>query len=111
MNGTLSILVHTSARLHDTAYVVVHECGRPDLVLSSTSIDANYPTAIELPKQPRLWSPDSPTLYDLVVKSGDDTVKSYVGFRTVSSSEVDGVVRPMLNGDFLVSILLSLASG
>lgn len=50
---------------------------------------------------PKLWSPDSPTLYNLTVKLGDDVVSSYTGFRTVSRGEVDGVQRPLLNGEFV----------
>lgn len=47
------------------------------------------------------WSPDSPTLYNLTVTLGDDTVSSYTGFRTVSRGVVDGVERPLLNGEFV----------
>lgn len=47
------------------------------------------------------WSPDSPSLYNLTVTMGDDKVSSYTGFRSVSKGEVDGVVRPMLNGEFV----------
>lgn len=32
---------------------------------------------------PRLWSPDDPFLYDVVLRLGDDVVSSYVGFRTI----------------------------
>ena len=32
---------------------------------------------------------------------GDDTVKSYTGFRTISSAVVKGVQRPLLNGKFV----------
>lgn len=49
---------------------------------------------------PKLWSPDSPTLYNLTVKVGDDKVSSYTGFRTISKGTVNGVVRPLLNGEF-----------
>lgn len=42
------------------------------------------------------WSPDSPTLYDVTIKMGQDTVRSYTGFRTISRGEVDGVQRIML---------------
>ena len=34
--------------------------------------------------QPRLWSPDDPYLYEFEVKSGEDSVRSYFGLRTVS---------------------------
>lgn len=50
---------------------------------------------------PDLWSPDSPTLYNLTVKVGDDTIQSYTGFRTVSRGVLDGVERPLLNDEFI----------
>ncbi|KAF3008043.1 hypothetical protein E8E14_005214 [Neopestalotiopsis sp. 37M] len=49
---------------------------------------------------PDLWSPDSPTLYNLTVTVGDDEVSSYTGFRTISKGEVNGILRPLLNGEF-----------
>ncbi|KAH9814245.1 glycoside hydrolase family 2 protein [Teratosphaeria destructans] len=48
----------------------------------------------------KLWSPDSPTLYDLQVTLGMDVVKSYTGFRTISKGTVNGIERPLLNGEF-----------
>lgn len=50
---------------------------------------------------PKLWSPDSPTLYDLHVSMGGDQVTSYTGFRTVGRGEIDGIQRPLLNGEFV----------
>lgn len=50
---------------------------------------------------PKLWSPSSPTLYDMVITAGSDTVYSYTGFRTVSKGVVNGIERPLLNGEFL----------
>lgn len=32
---------------------------------------------------------------------GDEEVHSYVGFRTIAKGKVDGVVRPLLNGEFI----------
>ena len=51
-------------------------------------------------QHPKLWSPSSPTLYNLTVTLGDDEVSSYTGFRTISSGQVKGVQRPLLNGEF-----------
>ncbi|GMF67175.1 unnamed protein product [Aspergillus oryzae] len=48
-----------------------------------------------------LWSPDSPKLYNVTVTMGDEEVHSYVGFRTIAKGKVDGVVRPLLNGEFI----------
>ncbi len=60
---------------------------------------------IKIP-QPRLWSPDSPFLYDLQVsltRDGKriDTVRSYFGMRKISLGKRDGVVKILLNNEFL----------
>lgn len=48
---------------------------------------------------PRLWSPDSPALYDLELRAGDDVVQSYFGFReTAIQPDADGHPRFTLNG-------------
>lgn len=31
---------------------------------------------------------------------GADHIRSYTGFRTISQGKVDGVVRPLVNGEF-----------
>lgn len=50
---------------------------------------------------PKLWSPSSPNLYDVLVTFGNDTVKSYMGFRTIEFGVVKGAKRPLLNGEFV----------
>ena len=57
----------------------------------------------------KLWSPDSPFLYDLEVtlKDGDktvDNVASYFGMRKISIGEVDGIKKMLLNGKFVFEI-------
>jgi len=48
---------------------------------------------------PKLWSPDSPTLYDLEITFGEDKVKSYVGLReTTVVADAAGNLRLHLNG-------------
>ncbi|MBR6308268.1 MAG: glycoside hydrolase family 2 [Lachnospiraceae bacterium] len=49
-------------------------------------------------KNPVLWTPDNPHLYDVIITAGRDEVKSYFGLRTVSIEEVKGVPRILLNG-------------
>ena len=39
--------------------------------------------AIEI-RNPKLWSPESPHLYEVVLQAGDDRVKTYFGLRTIS---------------------------
>lgn len=49
--------------------------------------------------QPQLWSPESPTLYDLEISYGKDSVRSYVGVRETSIiKDADGHLRFALNG-------------
>lgn len=61
-------------------------------------------------KNPRIWSPDDPFLYDLKVTLKDkkgkvlDEVNSYFGMRSVELGEVDGKKRPLLNGEFVFHI-------
>ncbi|MDR1497731.1 MAG: hypothetical protein LBS59_04880 [Puniceicoccales bacterium] len=59
-------------------------------------------------KNPKLWSPDSPHLYNLEVtlypdgKTAVETVKSYTAFRKISTKrDADGVVRLQLNNKTL----------
>lgn len=48
---------------------------------------------------PKLWWPEAPFLYDLRVKAGRDTVRSYFAMREVSTGlDHDGFNRILLNG-------------
>ncbi|MEM7147373.1 MAG: family 43 glycosylhydrolase [Verrucomicrobiota bacterium] len=48
---------------------------------------------------PQLWSPESPTLYDLEIKMGDDVLRSYTGLReTTLVKDKNGHMRFALNG-------------
>jgi len=61
-------------------------------------------------ENPKLWSPDSPFLYDLKLTlydtNGDvtDEVSSYFGMRDIKLEKVNGVVRPLLNGQFIMQL-------
>ena len=55
---------------------------------------------------PRLWSPEDPFLYDLEIKLKNgkktvDIVDSYFGMREITAGKVDGILRPLLNGEFV----------
>ncbi len=64
---------------------------------------------IDIPKEHiRPWSPDSPTLYDLSLTAGSDTVHSYFALRTVEiKPDRHGIQRLCLNGQpiFLNGVL------
>lgn len=50
-------------------------------------------------QNPQLWSPASPTLYDLDITYGSDKVRSYVGLRETSVvKDANGHLRFALNG-------------
>lgn len=59
---------------------------------------------------PKLWSPDEPFLYDLKITLKDqngetvDEVKSYFGMRDIKLGKVSGVMRPLLNGKFIMQV-------
>lgn len=46
---------------------------------------------------PVLWTPDNPFLYDIIISTPTDRVKSYFGLRTVTIRKVNGVPRILLN--------------
>ena len=72
------------------------------LVAAARGIN-NEPVEVRMPETPKLWSPDSPFLYDLEVtiyKDGKlvDSVKSYAAMRKISTKRDDnGIVRMQLN--------------
>ncbi|WP_305784676.1 LamG-like jellyroll fold domain-containing protein [Symbioplanes lichenis] len=55
-------------------------------------------------KNPHLWSPDDPYLYDLEVKVGSDKVRSYFGLRTVGVQQIGGFPKLVLNGKPIFSL-------
>lgn len=90
--------VHTSGVNTTTnVQVIVHDNG--DVVATHRG-PSNQPFQFNV-DSPKLWSPNSPKLYNVTVKMGKDQVQSYTGFRTISKGTVNGVVRPLLNGEFI----------
>jgi len=61
-------------------------------------------------KNPHLWSPDDPFLYDLKLQLKDkngkvvDEIDSYFGMRSVEIAKVKDVNRTLLNGEFVFHI-------
>jgi hypothetical protein len=54
---------------------------------------------------PHLWSPGDPFLYDLRVRlASGDVVTGYSGMRSVGKAVVGGILRPVLNGQFVFQL-------
>ncbi|KOS18056.1 Beta-galactosidase [Escovopsis weberi] len=98
MDGTVTVTAHSSGK--EDATVQVSVIGHDGIEIASGTGVADQEFSFEV-KNPDLWSPNSPTLYNLTVTMGDDAVSSYTGFRTVSRGIVNGIQRPLLNGDFV----------
>lgn len=76
----------------DAGKVVAHDTGNPGEKIS-----------IKIP-QAKLWSPESPFLYDLKIKLGMDEVSGYFGMRKIQVSKDNaGVPRIQLNGQEIFS--------
>ena len=92
ITGQVTIELTTTAATEAT--VVASLAGQE---VAKTTGPANELT-LTIP-QPKLWSPGSPTLYDLTITAGKDSVKSYVGLReTTVVKAPDGHLRLALNG-------------
>ncbi|KAJ5208746.1 hypothetical protein N7449_003125 [Penicillium cf. viridicatum] len=98
MDGQVNITVHSSAKETSAqAEVTVHKDGK---TVASHKGPTNEPFQFTV-SSPKLWSPDSPDLYNVTVKLDKDEVESYIGFRTISRGKIDGIERPLLNGEFI----------
>ncbi len=93
-NSTLYVYPTVDGGLTD---VTVRVYDGPELVAEATGA-ANTGIAVAMPGDMKLWSPDSPFLYDLKVTAGRDEVKSYAGMRKFSKKQdADGIWRMQLN--------------
>lgn len=101
----VEVLVHADGGEGATAHVSVRD---GDGEAGSTRGVPGEPIRVPVP-DPHLWSPDDPFLYDVDVvlrQDGEtvDEVAGYTGMRSVTTGEVDGVERPLLNGEYVFQI-------
>lgn len=102
-NHRLTVEVQTSDPVaSDLLEVAVYD--GETLVASAKSINGQ-PVEVAMPADAKLWSPDSPSLYDLKVSLRDgkkviDAVDSYAAMRKFSTArDKDGIVRLELNNE------------
>ena len=94
MDGTVSIEIATAG---GTAKATVTASLNDKPVATAKGKTDNVTLTIPNPK---LWTPDTPTLYDLEIQVGEDKVSSYVGLReTGIQRDADGHWRFTLNGE------------
>ncbi|KAI8930893.1 hypothetical protein NX059_011908 [Plenodomus lindquistii] len=99
MDGTVNVTVHSNTNSSTSYELKVHELDSDDIKATATSVSGTpFTFTVD---NPELWHPDSPSLYNITIIFGSDTVQSYTGFRTVSRGFVGGAERPLLNGKFV----------
>ena len=93
--GTLTVVVNGK---DGAANVTVLDGGK---AVTSQTGKAGEPIVLKIPSA-KLWSPESPFLYDLKITLGSDSVQSYAGMRKISKGKDEkGVLRPMLNNKLI----------
>ncbi|KAL4954381.1 glycoside hydrolase superfamily [Aspergillus filifer] len=95
-NGEVTVTVHSPSNGSAPVEISVLE-GDEKIATQSGTANEQFTFTVDNIK---LWTPENPNLYNITVTLGDDTVQSYTGFRTISSGKVNGVQRPLLNGEF-----------
>lgn len=82
---------NSGAAANASVQVRIHELG----VDAELTADADGRAEFSVQASPALWSPESPTRYEVSIASAEDAVSDRVGFRKI---EVDGS-QILLNGD------------
>jgi beta-galactosidase/beta-glucuronidase len=96
---SVAVTVHTSEKSAKPVLVTITGSDGSNLASHNGTTDKEFSFTA---KSPKLWWPDSPTLYNLTVTlDSGDKVHSYTGFRTISKGKVENVTRPLLNGEFV----------
>lgn len=103
-HSRLAVKVLTDARL--TLEAIASSKGKQLVATRGTTDDTLY----IILKEPHLWTPSDPFLYDLQLTLRDskgrqeDQVQSYFGMRSCTMGQVDGITRPLLNGRFVFQV-------
>lgn len=98
MNGDVTFTVHSSQ--NQSTPISIEVSTKSGEVVGRFDAESDRQFVFNVPG-PQLWFPETPTLYNVTVKMGDDLIESYTGFRTISTGVVNGIKRPLLNGKFV----------
>ncbi|MFE9014637.1 LamG-like jellyroll fold domain-containing protein [Streptomyces cyaneofuscatus] len=106
--GRLAVTVN-SAKASGNARITAVARDRKGKTVGTVTGPANRELSLQL-KNPRLWSPDDPYLYDLDVSLTDgrskDSVESYFGMRQLKIDKVGGYQKLVLNGKPFFSLAM-----
>ena len=102
--GTVTVTPFLKGKVRAAEVKVAASFGGKELAKGKLAADADAVT-LALPKPLRLWSCDTPNLYDLAITvkaSGrTDATKGYFGMRTVGTKlDAKGIRRATVNGEF-----------
>ncbi|KZL86301.1 glycosyl hydrolase family 2 [Colletotrichum incanum] len=97
-NGNVNVLVHSSLSPPSEVHIAVLDKDGKTVGESTGNSDSAFNFTVS---SPNVWSPSTPNLYNITVRMGSDNISSYTGFRTISTGIVDGIKRPLLNGQFI----------
>ena len=103
-NKKLSIKVITN---NDASTVAIASSNKKEIATADGKGNSEFFININ---NPVLWSPENPFLYDLKIQLKDnngkvtDEISSYFGMRSITLGEVNGVKRPLLNGEFVLQL-------
>jgi len=104
--GVVNFTVSAPGASANTSAIIQIRDGKN--VVGRVAVKPNVPVSIPVPKA-KLWSPDSPFLYDVSVTLQDgkavvDRVSSYFGMRKISLGKDGGFTRMLLNNKFVFQI-------
>ncbi len=97
--GTVNVSVLPGGQVGDGYVIIKVKANSFEIGMGPADLPKDgKPFAIPI-SEPKLWSPDSPHLYNLEVEVNGDKVSSYFAMRKISLGKDDaGVTRMMLNG-------------
>ncbi|HJE58860.1 MAG TPA: AbfB domain-containing protein [Nocardiopsis listeri] len=98
----LGVVVNAAGSDDSTATVTVRDAEGAEV--GSATGATNSAITVDVPDA-HLWSPDDPYLYDVdVTLDSGDEVAGYTGMRSIEVGQVDGVTRPLLNGEYVFQV-------
>jgi beta-galactosidase/beta-glucuronidase len=85
-SGTVSVKVDPAGTQTGAGDVLVRVMKSGTLIAAGETESTEAKISVPIPN-PKLWSPDSPDLYDLEITMGEDKVSSYFGMRKFSMKD------------------------